>query len=149
MNRLVLRGATPQDRAFVERVYFEMQRWLIAKLFGWRGDEAERSKFAAFYDERNTQIVQCDGEDVGWLTVVRQPDRIELDSIYILSSWQNRGLGTALLERLITESNAARKILTLGTGKINPARYLYERLGFVAVHQSEFKVYMERQPTSQ
>lgn len=40
-----------------------------------------------------------------------------------------------------------RKPLTLSTAKINPARRLYEGLGFTVVGESEFKVFMERKPT--
>lgn len=142
----ILRAATPADRAFVERVYFETQRWLIEKLFGWRGDAVERAKFDEFYDEQQTHIVQDGGRDVGWLTVLREPDRIEIDSLYIAPEQQNGGLGTFLLQQLIAESEESQKSLTLSTAKINPARRLYERLGFVAVGESEFKVYMERKP---
>jgi hypothetical protein len=34
----------------------------------------------------------------------------------------------------------------LSTAKINPARRLYERLGFVDVGESEFRVFMEWRP---
>jgi ribosomal protein S18 acetylase RimI-like enzyme len=140
---IVLRPATPRDRAFAQRTYFETQRWLIERLFGWRGDEVERAKFDEFYDERHTRIVEVDGAAVGWLTVMRERDRIELDSIYIASAKQNAGLGTHLITELIAQAQAARKKLTLSTAKINPARRLYERLGFAVTAESEFKVQME------
>lgn len=145
-STVTLRSATPADRAFVERIYFETQRWLIEELFGWRGDDVERAKFDEFYNEQETRIVRVKGEDAGWLTVVREPDRIEIDSIYIAPKKQNGGLGTFLLQQLIAEAEEAHKNLTLSTAKINPARRLYERLGFVAVGESELKVHMERKP---
>lgn len=144
MNGLTLRSATPQDRAFVERIYFETQRWLIERLFGWRGDDIEHAKFDEVYDEQHTKIVQIDGEEVGWLTVLRETDRIEVESIYIASERRGAGIGTHLMEQLIVEAELTRKTLTLSTAKMNPARRLYERLGFEAVDEGEFKVYMER-----
>ena len=143
-ERITLRAATAADRPFVERVYFQTQRWLIEKLFGWHGDDAERAKFNQFYDAEHTCIVNAGGEDLGWLTVLRQHDRIEIDSIYIAPERQNQGLGTFLLQQLIAEADESGKNVTLSTAKINPARRLYERLGFVTVGESEFKVYMER-----
>lgn len=107
------------------RVYFETQRWLIEALFGWRGEDAERAKFVEFYDEANTQIV-------------------EVDSIYLAADWQRAGIGTYLLQQIIAEADAAAMPVRLSTAKINPARSLYERLGFRVVEESEFKVYMER-----
>lgn len=141
-----LRPAMPKDRAFVEQVYFETQRWLIERLFGWRGDDVERAKFDEFYDEQHTQIVQIDGEDAGWLTVLRESDRIEVDSIYLAPEKQGAGLGTHLMEQIIAEAEVVEKRVTLSTAKINPARRLYERLGFELVNESEFKVYMQRSP---
>lgn len=144
MNSPTLRDATAEDRAFVERIYFETQRWLIERLFGRRGNEFERAKFDEFYDEQHTQIVQVDGEDVGWLTVLRESNRIEVDAIYIAPERQGGGLGTHLMERLIAEAEETHKMLTLSTAKVNPARRLYERLDFEVVNESQFKVYMER-----
>ena len=51
------RLASEADRAFVEDVYFGTQRWIIEELFGWRGDDVERAKFAEFYDESRTRII--------------------------------------------------------------------------------------------
>jgi hypothetical protein len=55
--------------AFIETVYFDTQRWLIEKLFGWRGDDFERKKFAQIFDLATTTIVLVDGRDAGWLMV--------------------------------------------------------------------------------
>ena len=141
---LQLRAATPQDRDFAERVYFETQRWLIEKLFGWRGDDIERGKFDEFYDQHNTKIVEVDGEAAGWLTVVIEPSRLEISSIYLTSAKQNAGIGTSLLKQIFRAAEVEGKCVTISTAKISPARRLYERLGFEVVSESEFKVYMER-----
>lgn len=53
--------ATPQGRSLVECIYFETQRWIISKLFVWRGDEVEQAKFEEFYDEKNAQVILMDG----------------------------------------------------------------------------------------
>ena len=140
-----LRSATNDDRAFVEGVYFETQRWLIEALFGWRGDEVEQAKFSESYDAEHTSIVVLAGEDIGWLTV-RQGEYVEVEAIYLKADQQRKGIGTELLERLIQEAEAGHVSLNLSTAKINPARRLYERLGFAVVREDEFKVYLEREP---
>jgi len=48
-----------------------------------------------------------------------------------------------LVGEVIKQARASGLPLTVSTAKINPARSLYERLGFVATHESEFKVFME------
>ena len=140
--KINLRPVTNADRAFAERVYFETQRWIIEELFGWRGDDLERAKFAESFDERNAKVIVLDGEDCGWLAVLRSTHGIELSSIYIVPAKQGQGLGTILIVALIDEAASARLPLTLSTAKINPARSLYDRLGFRLVKEEEYKVYL-------
>ena len=139
-----LRAATQKDRALVEDVYFTTQRWLIEELFGWRGDAIEKAKFAEFYDPLNTQVILEDGSVIGWWTVMRGDDFIELGQIYLYPMHQRRGIGTALIGQLIDETTRQKKTLTLSTAKINPALSLYKRLGFNQVSETEFKIYLER-----
>jgi predicted acetyltransferase/N-acetylglutamate synthase-like GNAT family acetyltransferase len=141
-----LRPATTNDRAFVEQVYFQTQRWIIERLFGWRGGEIERAKLADFYDQTNSSIIVLDGADVGWVTLVRGKDGLELEGIYLAAEHQRRGVGTNLIRRFIAEADRAGVAIKLSTAKINPAQELYKRLGFVDVRADQFKVYMEKSP---
>ncbi len=110
-------------------MYFGTQRWLIEKLFGWRGDDFERRRLSEILDLAVTSIVLVDGND--------------LEQIYLSPPWQNRGVGSLLIRQLIEEAQRHRVPLRLSTAKISPARRLYERLGFVEVAQSEHKIYRE------
>ena len=49
-----------------------------------------------------------------------------------------------MVKGLIEEAAKAGQALTLGVVKINPARRLYERLGFRTTHEDERKFYMRR-----
>jgi len=137
-----LRPSSGADRAYVEHVYFETQRGIIEALFGWRGEDVERAKFAEFYDESNSTIIVADGEDVGWMTVIRHPDDIELTSIYLQTDRQRNGIGTALIRNLMREASETDREIRLSTAIINPARTLYARLGFVVVREDQHKVHM-------
>lgn len=141
---IALRPVTLDDRLFIESLYFETQRPIIEELFGWRGDDFERQRFAEWYDAANTAIITVDDQRAGWLTVSRRPDAIHLDQIYVSMVWQNHGIGSFLIRQLIEEAQATKAPLKLSTAKINPARSLYERLGFRVVGESGFKVCMER-----
>lgn len=140
---VALRPAEESDKPFIESVYFDTNRWLIEKLFGWRGDDFERERFSETLDLAATSIVRVDGFDAGWLMVRRTENDISLVQIYLCAQWQNRGVGSLLIGQLIDEARAQRIPLKLSTAKINPARRLYERLGFAEVGQSEHKIYME------
>ena len=142
---IAFRAAADGDRPFVEAVFFETQRWIIEALFGWRGDAVERARFAESYDAEHTAIVVVDGEDAGWVTV-RRDIEIRIDAIYLTGANQRRGIGSAVLRRVIADADAAGVAVRLSTAKINPARRLYERLGFVDAYEDDTKVYLVRQP---
>jgi GNAT superfamily N-acetyltransferase len=138
---VALRPATVADRAFVESVYFDTQRWIIEAFFGWSGDDSERRAFAQFYDLPNTQIIVVDGVDAGWLTVTRAGD-IVIESIYLQPARQRQGIGSALIGDVIAEATAGGRVLRISTATINPARRLYERLGFVCTAEERYKVHL-------
>lgn len=138
-----LRDATRDNASFVERVFFTTQRWIIESLFGWRGDEFEHRRFRENHDVGKAQIVVVDGEDAGWIELAQGDDEIDIKGIYLLPAFQGRGVGRMILKRVIAQGNAEALSVRLSVAKINPARRLYERLGFVIKKESDFKFYME------
>ena len=148
MSFLELRPANESDRQFVEDVYFQTQRWLIERYFGWRGDEAEKAKFSEFYEPDETSIIILNGEAVGWLAVHRTSSGFDLEHMYIDPSHQSQGIGTFVIQELIREAGEGGVPFRVRTAKVNPARRLYERLGFVPKNDDEYKVYMEYENSS-
>lgn len=148
MSRRWLRAATKNDRPFVEYVYFQTQRHIIDALFGWRGGEIERAKFDEFYDMAATSIIIEDDTEIGWMAVRHHLDHVELEHLYLDQSHQGRGIGSAILRGIIAKAEASDLPLRLSTAKMNRARRLYRRLGFIEVGSDEFKVYMERRTNS-
>ena len=62
--------------------------------------------------------------------------------------FQRCGIGTELMKSLIEEAKNAGQSVRLNVVKINPARRLYERLGFRITHEDELKLYMKRDRNS-
>jgi len=60
--------------------------------------------------------------------------------------FQRQGIGSRVIRAVIDEATRERKAVTLSVVKINPARRLYERLGFSVTHEDLHKVYMRREP---
>jgi ribosomal protein S18 acetylase RimI-like enzyme len=71
-----------------------------------------------------------------------------LARIAILPEFQNQGIGTAILQKIIGAA-PTHKPLRLQVFKINPARRLYERLGFVKTGATRTHLCMERAASSQ
>jgi GNAT superfamily N-acetyltransferase len=63
--------------------------------------------------------------------VSRRSDGWLLDKLYLLPTYQNRAIGSYLLQCLINDAKAAQVELRLTVLEVNPARRFYERHGFV------------------
>jgi GNAT superfamily N-acetyltransferase len=92
----------------------------------------------------SAQILELDGRQVGLLKVVRRGSDWELLQIQLVTELQGTGLGAALVQELLTEARSAGAAVHLSVLKANPARRLYERLGFVLAGETEHSFRMVR-----
>lgn len=88
------------------------------------------------------QIILLAGQPVGVLKVLRHGPEWELLQIQLAPVAQGQGLGSHILRALLSEAKAAGVALRLGVLKENPARRLYERLGFAVVREKEYSYEM-------
>ena len=91
------------------------------------------------------EIVLADGKPVGLLKLQREPGTWHLHQLQLAGDVRGQGLGRRILEQILTEADRARVPVTLSVLKANPARRLYERLGFVAVGEDAIEIHMSRQ----
>ncbi len=142
-----LRQATDADNDFLYRLHVAAMRDLVAQVWGW--DDAWQERFfAAHFDPAHSRIVVVDGRDVGVVAVEWGAADAFLSNIEILPDSQGRGLGAALVTGIIAEADARNLPVRLQVLKINPARRLYERLGFVITGETETHYLMVRQRSS-
>jgi GNAT superfamily N-acetyltransferase len=81
------------------------------------------------------EVIQLAGRDIGLIGVDRRSDGWFLDKLYLMPTYQNRGIGSYLLQRLIEDAKAAQVELRLTVLEVNPARRFYERHEFVSTQQ--------------
>lgn len=88
-------------------------------------------------------VIEVDGAAAGRLRVVRGEERITLAGIQLLPAYQNRGIGTALIEQLKREAQEKQIPLCISVEKDNPhARRLYERLGCRPVGEDAQEIHL-------
>ena len=134
------RRATDADIPFLLALRREtMDVWLAASGVGMK-DDAHRARLLYRFD--CADVVVHDGEPAGLLKVDRTPGVWDIIQMQIGSRFQGRGLGRALLEDLLAAAAHARVDVRLGVLKANPARRLYERLGFVVVGEDADEYFM-------
>lgn len=144
--RVTMRAARASDREFCRDTHHAAYRDVVLRQFGeW--DEVRQDRFFAdAWKPGVHEIVMADGADAGYCCVERRPDDIHVRELVIHPSFQNRGIGTALLEQWNTEATARAVPVRLGTFHENRAVELYRRLGFAEIERTPTHILMERGP---
>lgn len=135
----LLRPVEPQDRPFLEILFREVRAPEFAPLglpepmlhqlldLQFR---SQISGYAAQFPDADDQLILIDEQPAGRLLVHRSPAEIKIVDLALLTSHQGVGAGTHLLRTLAEESASAGIPLRLTVRFDNPARRLYERIGF-------------------
>jgi GNAT superfamily N-acetyltransferase len=109
-------------------------------------DADNRRLFDESFAAETWSLILVDGVRAGVMAVDDRPAEIFLSRIYLLPEFQQKGIGTTLMGQLIERAKAARKPLRLRVLRVNPARSLYERLGFSVTESTPDRHYMEYRP---
>jgi ribosomal protein S18 acetylase RimI-like enzyme len=136
MDTVELRSTDPDDYDFAFSVHCAAMRSSVEKIYGWDVDWQARY-FREHFDPARRQIVRYCGNDVGYISIEERKTSLFLSSIAILPVYQGRGIGTTLIRRLQHEAGAKGVPVRLQVLKGNPARALYERLGFKVTGETD------------
>ena len=138
---ITLRPARSEDHTFARNLCFETMRGIVDALFGWN-EADQQAKFARQFKVEESRIIVANGQDIGWLQVQEMPDSVNLGQFYIAPAYQGCGIGTYVLTLLMAEARDEGRSITLSVIKSNPARRLYQRLGFRQTGEDRHKVRM-------
>ena len=118
----------------------------MAAIWGWE-EEKQRELFAAYWEKAAPRlfILLLDGVPVGFLDGEVRGERYELGNLCLLPKHRGKGLGTRALEGVL--DRAPRGGVGLQVFKNNPARRLYERLGFRVTGETDHHYQMEGRKT--
>lgn len=136
---LALRPAAESDAGLLYEIYASTREEELAPL-DWDASvkeaflrqqfQAQDSYYRATFSNTTYDLI-IDGDDVlGRLYVHRGEQAWLVLDIALLPIYRRRGIGTRLLERVIEEAEAAGKPVEIHVEQFNPARTLYDRLGF-------------------
>jgi GNAT superfamily N-acetyltransferase len=147
---LRLRPQTEQDREFLCALYARARDEELQNV-PWPPEtkaaflrsqfEAQHRHYATQYRDARFDIIERDGP-IGRLCVLEREDALRLVDIALLPEWRAKGIGAGLIEDLKTRA----KPIALSVTVVNPARRLYERLGFVERENDGMYVTMEWKP---
>ncbi len=140
-----IRGAVQGDQDFLWWLHRETMRTYIDLAHDWN-DDAQREHFLYRFDPDSLNIVEFTQFPIGYVSIQRHEDHISLSGIEIAPEFQNRGIGTYLIENLLDASAHLGLPVRLAVFKVSPARRLYERLGFNYIGETTAYFLMNRSP---
>ncbi|NYZ16456.1 GNAT family N-acetyltransferase [Azospirillum sp. RWY-5-1] len=139
---LSFRLETEEDIPFIRRLYCEMRWEELAVVRDWTDEqkigflaqqyEAQRHHYARAYFDAEFLVIERAGEPIGRLYLYRgHPTDIRIVDIGLLIAARSQGLGRAIIESVFDEARAGGRTVSIHVEVFNPARRLYDRLGFV------------------
>ncbi|SDP33875.1 GNAT family N-acetyltransferase [Afipia sp. GAS231] len=131
-RQIILRQAEAEHYDFALRLYLLTMQPYVQELVTW-DEQEQRATFAAQWKLDEVSIISVEGNDVGWLQVAELPAEIRLQKFYVSPQYQGSGIGSEVLGNLLVAWRSTDKKIVLRVLKNNPARRLYERLGFAAI----------------
>ncbi|MCB9979705.1 MAG: GNAT family N-acetyltransferase [Rhodospirillales bacterium] len=142
IRNIQLKLATEDDFEFFRQLHHDTMKPLVTEYFGWDEEEQKEMQRKGFTLGR-MQIIYADEIKVGCMQITNHENSIELEKIYISPECQGKGIGSSILNNLLTDASEQGKDVILSVLKNNKARDLYERLGFIVTGEAFYKYYMK------
>ena len=97
---------------------------------------AQHDHYQRHYPDAEWLVIVRESDSVGRLYVEEWPSQIRLIDIAVLPDFRRLGIGSAILSDLREWASEKSKPLTIHVEKSNPARSLYDRMGFVFLQEN-------------
>lgn len=134
---LSLKPCEPEDETFLRRLNQLAYEEVVTAQFGSWDPVKQKAFFDAKWSSQTYSIVVADGEQVGAFSSTRSENAVTLQELLVLPAYQNKGVGTHVIEQLQQEARDKQVPLLLQVLHLNRARHLYERLGFRVFETTE------------
>jgi ribosomal protein S18 acetylase RimI-like enzyme len=151
-----LRPVTESDNDFLLAVYGSTREAELAQAEWLEGQkemflrwqfELQRREYDSRFPDADYRVILVDQQPAGRIWVGADEEQIRLLDIALLPEFQNRGVGTALLQKLMVEAENAGKALRHMVFVLNNnADRFYERLGFKKIEDFGAYKHMEWRP---
>ncbi|HYW74516.1 MAG TPA: GNAT family N-acetyltransferase [Pyrinomonadaceae bacterium] len=124
------RQATETDHEFVRAVHHRAYQEVVTRQYGrWETAEAD-ALFEARWNADVHEIIYCDALPCGYCWVELLAGEIYVHEMVIDPEFQRRGIGTHVMQDVISQAASRQVPVRLQTHILNQAAELYRRLGF-------------------
>jgi len=139
--KINMRQANISDLEFLKKLRSEtMDEYL--KKDGLPVDETSHLKRIQYHFEA-ANILDIHGKPIGLFKYYEDNTTCHVIQVQILPQYQGKGIGKSIITTLQKQALKDDKSVNLSVLKSNPARNLYERLGFTIISQSDNEFTMQ------
>jgi ribosomal protein S18 acetylase RimI-like enzyme len=150
-----LRDSTLEDEPFLRKVYACTREQELA-MTQW--NEEQRAAFLRFqfdaqhahyrqqYPDASYQVILSDADPVGRMYVARRPSEIKVLDLTVLPQHRNKGIGSQLMNEILSEANNDGKAVLIWVEQTSPAQELFKRLGFSKIEDDGYQDLLEWRP---
>jgi ribosomal protein S18 acetylase RimI-like enzyme len=135
MQALEFRSATTADLPFLIALRHATMSEHLARVNAARDEASQLARVLAQFE--HARIVAIGGQDAGLLKAYREQGRWYIAQIQIAPQFQGQGLGRAIIENVLAQAGREQLPTALKVLTGNPARRLYEALGFKEISQED------------
>lgn len=140
--RMDVRLSTLKDQPDLFELHRAAFKEHIERIWGW-DEDWQRAHFVRECASSVTSVVRLEGRTVGYLQVRYDPDRVYLQNIALHPEFQNKGMGTELLNEVKAAATARQLPVDLAVFRTNgSAQRFYERHGFRRTGESRTHIEM-------
>lgn len=139
---VTLRSERDDDVPFLRDLYAstrseELARvpWTDAQKIAFLHDQfrLQRAHYLDAYRDASFDLVLAGEIPIGRLCLFRGATDHRVVDVALMPEWRGRGVGGALLRCVQAEAGRLGRSVSIHVERVNPAKRLYERLGFVPV----------------
>jgi GNAT superfamily N-acetyltransferase len=117
-----------------------MQQY-IAETWGWN-ELFQRHSFLANLPASSFTIAHLNHEDIGGYCLKNKTDHLYLEILLITPQLQRQGLGTQIMQHVMTQATQQGLRIQLRVLKNNPAHLFYREMGFSVYAEDNFRFKM-------
>lgn len=152
---IALRAITDGDRPFLSMLYASTRAdelavldWSEAQKASFLDSQfqAQHTHYQSNYRNAEFLLVLQRSEAIGRIYVDQGREELRLMEISLLRSIRGKGLGGAMIDRLLDQADRLGLVTGLHVEAFNPAIHMYLRRGFEIVETRGVYEYMQRRP---
>lgn len=141
--KIEFRKCKQNDISFILELKELGMKWYIEKIYGWNIEiQKEKTKREIEKFKDTMKIIVVDNQDIGVTNFFEDEGKYHVGLIIVHPDYQGKGIATKIIKDYIYITREEKKEILIKTYKYNPAKKLYEKLGFKQYDEDDTHAYL-------